>query len=346
MNRCSLCGRKMIMSNGEFGLNCLKKSGELLNLKNIKNLKDEKTLNKEVTKILNKGKLPNKQQTLLTNRYLTLKLLEQVDMKCYDDIKQAIRRDIEKINTRTTEKDLETMDTMPLKYANEILSLYLKFNLSDKVWTSEEELNIKQNIAFNTILFGFSYYYNKKKYLSGMLQKIQMLCWNKGLEILRSHNLDCAAKFLRHSLQQNPHDIVIINDDIIIDKIKSDTNFKERMEEIINKYGSSKSFDTNKHNTKTDKKYKLLSYLNTDLKLALNNTTILVKGKKVNNKWKLDITILDIYDFTDYKEFQEIFDSEDFWEFGGKLANNAAMISTSCGLINTYNITIKFSIEY
>lgn len=279
MNRCSLCGRKMIMSNGEFGLSCLKKSGELLNLKNIKNLKDEKTLNKEVTKILNKGKLPNKQQTLLTNRYLTLKLLEQVDMKCYDDIKQEIRRDIEKINTRTTEKDLETMDTMPLKYANEILSLYLKFNLSDKVWTSEEELDIKQNIAFNTILFGFSYYYNKKKYLSGMLQNIQLAFWKLGIAALKTISYDCSAKLLEHSLQHYPQDITIIDNDLIIEKIKTDKNFKSKIKKIVKKYGSSKSFDTNDYNSKEDKKYKRLNYANTDLTYALNNTTILVKGK-------------------------------------------------------------------
>ena len=36
----------------------------------------EITVGEEVAKILNKGKLPNKQQKLLTNRYLTLKLLE------------------------------------------------------------------------------------------------------------------------------------------------------------------------------------------------------------------------------------------------------------------------------
>lgn len=238
------------------------------------------------------------------------------------------------------------MNTMPLKYANQILTLYIKYNLSDKIWNDDNKFYYKENIAFNTILFGFSYYYNKKPYLSGMLKRIQMLCWNKGIEALYSHNLECAAKFLKHSLQSNPQDIVINNSDIIIDKIKADANFQERIEAIVKKYGESKTFDTNNHNEKADKEYKLLSYLNTDLKLALNNTTINVAGKKVNKKWKLDITIIDIYDFTDYKELQEIFNSEGFWDFGGNLANNAAMISTSCGLINQYNVTIKFSIEY
>ena len=137
-----------------------------------------------------------------------------------------------------------------------------------------------------------------------------------------------------------------ITSDIIIDKIKADANFKKRIETIVEKYGKSKTFDTNKHNKEADKEYKLLRYLNTDLKLALNNTTINVIGKKSNKKWNLDITILDVYDFTDYKELQELKDSDGFWDFAGNLANNAAMISTSCGLINQYNVTIKFSIEY
>ena len=284
MNRCSLCGRRMLISNGEFGLSCLKKSGDLLSLEGIKNLKGEKTLNKEVVKILNKGKLPNKQQKLLTNRYLTLKLLEQVDMSCYDDIREAIRKDIEKINTKTTEKDLETMDTMPLKYANEILSLYLKFNLSDKVWTGEEEFEFKENIAFNTILFGFSYYYNKKPYLSGMLQHIQLLIWKAGIEVLKRMQCDCSAEFLKHALQQYPEDITIADNDLIIDKIKADKNFKDKIKDIIKKYGKSKVFNTYESDLEDDKEYKKLNYDSTDLTYALNNTTIFVKGRKLSNK--------------------------------------------------------------
>ena len=129
-----------------------------------KKFKSREKLNKDVMKICNKNNLPTKQQALLTNRYLTLKLLEQVNLKCYDKIKDDIINDINKIDITTEENDLITMNTMPLKYANQILTLYIKYNLSDKIWNDENKFYYKENIAFNTILFGFSYYYNKKPY--------------------------------------------------------------------------------------------------------------------------------------------------------------------------------------
>ena len=346
MNKCSLCGRKMNSANNHFGLNCLKKSCKLLNIKNVKNLKGEKTLNKKVMNTLNKNKLPTKQQSLLTNRYITLKLLEQVNMSCYDNIKDSINKDIQKINFKTTEKDLTTMNTMPLKYANQILTLYLKYNLSDKTLSNAEDFYYKENIAFDTILFGFSSYYNKKPYLSGMLQQIQLLMWKAGILALRDRNYDCSAKLLEHSLQHYPEDITILDDDVIIGKIKGDKNFKDKIKTIVKKYGNTKSFNTNNYNSKEDSDYKSLNYLDSDLTYALNNTTIQVEGRKSGDKWNLDITIIDIYDFTDYKELQEFIEANTLKTIIGLAANNMAMISTSCGLINPYNITIKFSIEY
>lgn len=59
MNKCSLCGKRITTVQGShFGLNCLKKSCSLLNIQNVKNLKAEKKLNKDVMKICNKNNLP------------------------------------------------------------------------------------------------------------------------------------------------------------------------------------------------------------------------------------------------------------------------------------------------
>lgn len=35
MNKCSLCGRKISSNSNHFGLNCLKKSHKLLNIKDV-----------------------------------------------------------------------------------------------------------------------------------------------------------------------------------------------------------------------------------------------------------------------------------------------------------------------
>lgn len=344
MKKCSLCGRKMNSSNGEFGLNCLKKVCNMLDIKDIKKLNGEKVLNKQVQKILNKNKLPNTQQKMLTNRYLTLKILEQIDMDYYENIRQAIRKDIEKINNKTSVEDLETMNTMPLKYANEILRLYLKHNLPKSKLDYNEKINYTQNILFNTMLFGFSYYYNKKSYLSGILQEIQMWVWNMGIDILKNNNCQCSARFLKHSLQNNPQDVIIKENDLIINKIKNDDNFKKRIKSIIKKHANKKSFNTEKIISKEDKKYLLLNYKDKDLTYALNNTSIYVKGEKINKKWSLQITIKDVYDFTDFKELQE-FIGKSLSTIVGLFANNMAMISTSCGLMNPYNVIIKFKMD-
>jgi hypothetical protein len=345
MNNCSLCGRKMFVSKYNFGLSCLKKSCDILNIKDIKNLKGEKVLDKDIATRLNKTNLSNTQKKLLTNRYLTLKLLEQVNISYYDKTKNDILEDIAKINSKSTEKDLGTINTMPLKYANQIVNLYFKYKLFNDIWNTDKFNNI-QNLSFNTILFGFSSYYNKKPYLSGLLQKIQMLIWKAGIEVLKNRKLNCSAKFLEHSLQQKPNDLVILDNDEIIEKIKSDARFKEKIKDIIAAYGvNSNYFNTSNENLKEDSKNNVLYFKSRDLFLSLNNTNIQVIGNKINNKWILDITLTDIYDFTDFKELQEYFDENIFNSFIGSTANNAAMISTSCGLINPYNITIRFKIE-
>ena len=94
MNRCALCGRKI--SNGEFnfGLGCLKQ------IKNVKNLKGEYLLNNKIQRVCNRKKLPKLQSQMLTDRYLTLTLLNEVPLKEYDKYRQSIQNDI---NTRFAE---------------------------------------------------------------------------------------------------------------------------------------------------------------------------------------------------------------------------------------------------
>ena len=81
-----------------------------------------------------------------------------------------------------------------------------------------------------------------------------------------------------------------------------------------------------------------------DLQASIHNATIHVEGIKQNNNWYLKIEIIDEYDFTDLKELQEYIDSK-IKGFILSTANNAAMLSTSCGVLNTYSLKIKFDYE-
>lgn len=147
-----------------------------------------------------------------------------------------------------------------------------------------------------------------------------------------------SAKLLEHSLNEHPKDLLITEDDII-DIIKQDRYFKNKINEIINKHENSNSFDTSDENES-------LSFQNGDLFLSLHNAYIDVIGKRINNKWNLDVALSDKYDFTNFQEIGEYIKNDDFLKgFFGSVGNNLAMIGTSCKVVNEYNITIEFKIK-
>lgn len=147
--------------------------------------------------------------------------------------------------------------------------------------------------------------------------KIQRLCNCKKLPTLQSRML--TDRYL--SLQD----------------IQEDVGFKEEINSIIEENKNKKSFEISK----------VVTFANGDLMLALHDVTLQVKGEKQKeNKWKLEIEILDLYDFTDLKELEEYVNGDDFFKgFVTSTANNLAMIATSCKIVSTYNIEIKFTIE-
>ena len=147
--------------------------------------------------------------------------------------------------------------------------------------------------------------------------KIQRLCNCKKLPTLQSRML--TDRYL--SLQD----------------IQEDVGFKEEINNIIEENKNKKSFEISK----------VVTFANGDLMLALHDVTLQVKGEKQKeNKWKLEIEILDLYDFTDLKELEEYVNGDNFFKgFVTSTANNLAMIATSCKIVSTYNIEIKFTIE-
>ena len=66
------------------------------------------------------------------------------------------------------------------------------------------------------------------------------------------------------------------------------------------------------------------------------------KERQIDDSWNLQIEITDRYDFTDYKEINEIIGGDtSLLERLGNIANNIAMISTSCNVVREYNVKIK-----
>lgn len=330
MNRCSVCGRTVSNKTAHFGLGCLKNMCSLIDIDKPKNLKGENLLNTKISKITKKKSLNKEEKTLLTNRYLTLQLLDKIPLNNYDSMRNIIMKDINNIGKN---KKLISNDIITLKQAYEAFKLYNKFQ---KIKQRAEEVDSEyiQNFLFENLLFAFSTYYRNKKYFGGVIADIQYYFWKMVCNVLKS-TYPNGMEFIEYSLLKNPQDKLIEKGRIIEDIIK-DENFKEKIKVCILNNKNNNHFEITEG----------LNYASNDLFLALNNTTINIIGNKENNKWKLDITITDRYDFTDFKEMDEYCDDNILKGLLGSTANNMAMISVASGVMHEYNVTIKFKIDW
>lgn len=338
MKKCGLCGRKTSNVKYNYGLGCLKKLCNFIRINNVKNLKGENLLNSKILKLCNKGSLPAAQGKLLTDRYLTLNLLNEVPLDCYNNYKELLQADIKNVNQYTTPMDLHSYNIITLKQASEINKKYKENeDIFKKIMSGEYD--VLQNISFEVIRFAFSRYYNNKPYLSDIIQKLQYYILKCAILSLNVIGYNISAEFLEHSLQENPNDI-IITEGPIIKSIQSDHCFKEKINEIIKKYGNNDDFNTEGNNES-------FAFENGDLFFSLHNCRINVKGSKQNSgKWNLDITLFDMYDYTDLQEIQKYFNDDNVLKgIFGAFGNNLAMIGTSCRVVNEYKVIIQFKIE-
>ena len=237
MQKCSLCGRKISNRRYCFGLGCLKKVCTMIGIERAKNLKHEARVNNEVQRVVGKKLLNKKQEQLLTNRYLTYLVLSQIEIPHYQNVANYTKEILDKIDNKTTESKLKkNKNYIPLKEAFEILKLYNRYKeMFDKTekMTEEELRKEAQNLPWDTIMFAFSSYYEKKPYLSELIQVVQLFVWKIGV-ILSAPFLECGSEFLNYSLQEKPQDLHI-TEGKIIEKIKRDENFINKIEEIIEK---------------------------------------------------------------------------------------------------------------
>lgn len=335
MKRCELCGRKISNNKYNFGIGCLKKTCLTMNIDGIKNSNGEEELNKRIRQLCNKERLPMSQSNMLTNRYLTLKTLEEVPLKEYDKYKKLLKQDIEKIGRTTKAEELESFKLISLKQANEVKKQYNKHkNFFEKMM--DGDYDILQNLSFDIVRFSFSKYYSNKPYLNETTQRAQYFIWKSIAISFKTIGFTFSGKCLENSLKKSSEDIEISTGKIV-DNIKEDSNFKDKVNEILKKYSNDTIFDTKE----------TIRFSDGDLLLALHDATLNVIGEKQSNEtYNLRIEISDVYDFTDYKEIQEIIGGNvSLLERLGNIANNIAMISTSCNVIREYGIKIKFDMN-
>lgn len=210
--------------------------------------------------------LNKSQKQLLTNRYLTHQILCQIDIPYYQNLAKSVNKEIKKINNKATEKTINSAKNyITLKEVFDILQLYNRYRnllIKTESYTNEELINEIQNLPWDILRFAFSSYYEKKPYLSDLMQVIQLFIWKIAVAISATL-YKCGSEFLNHSLQAEPEDMYI-TEGKIIEEIQEDTNFIKKIDDIIKEYGDKNSFDTE------DKEH--LNYKKFDLFFALNNT--------------------------------------------------------------------------
>jgi len=334
MERCMLCGRKISNTKYNFGIGCLRKLCLSMEMDGIKNLSGQTELDRNIMKLCNKPRLPRPQSDMLTNRYLTLKMLNEVPLQEYDNYKSLLQQDIDRMEKNTTIDELESFKLISLKQASEINKQYKKHeSFFEKMMNGDYD--VLQNLSFDIVRFSFSKYYSNKPYLNETTQRSQYFIRKSLAMSFKTIGFTFSGKCLENSLKRNPKDMEIISGKVIND-IKKDDNFKNKINSILNEHENESKINVKE----------IIRFGDGDLLLALHDATLNVIGeRKIDNAWNLQIEITDRYDFTDYKEIQEIIGGNiGLLERLGNIANNIAMISTSCNVIREYNIDIKFNL--
>jgi hypothetical protein len=88
----------------------------------------------------------------------------------------------------------------------------------------------------------------------------------------------------------------------------------------------------------------LLRFKGGDLLYALHDATMFVNAQKNSDgTWKLEVEINDTYDFTDFKNLKQYADDENWLtDIFSTLLNNFGVVSSEYGVIQTYDVKIKF----
>ncbi len=165
----------------------------------------------------------------------------------------------------------------------------------------------------------------------------QIAFWKAGIKTyLLPKGYAIASAFLNHSLAINlgnrSSDLNInsSNDNLgVIDKIQLTNEYQSKIQSAIDKYGA----DTNhfEHEYKDNDSVKFES--DGDLNYALHGTkSTKVTGAYVDGAWQINVVITDIYDYDASAQYSN--------DLVGTIANNAAVVSQSAGVISNYNIKI------
>ena len=178
---------------------------------------------------------------------------------------------------------------------------------------------------------------------------LQFIFWKIVVLVGKIFRLRLSTRFLNNSITRGrdyiPKNLTIQSKkDIQI--IEKDSNFREKVNFILNKYAAdSNELNVNANTVKSEDSHDIvLNFENHDLFLALHGTIISIKGTKNENElFDLIVTIDDTYDFTKIRQQNEM--GRDILHILGNFLNNIAVISSKFGVLKTFKINATFDLK-
>ena len=346
MQECFLCKRNMRKSRYLFGSGCINNVYNFLELEKPKYSKDkEKFLYKSIINRTQNTGINSNQKIWLTDRYLTYQYLNKLHYGDYEIVKREIKEDINNIKRVEAFERLVTARKIQLKEAYDLYKKERKFetsleNLKENKDNKDEDARIKLLVtSFNYI---FNMYRNRNQYGQNIAKAMAYSFWQTVIEVGWEYaNFDIAADFLQHSLEENPENI-LITEGKVVDKINGDENFKKKIKEIVKKYGKSKK------EFQIPDGIESIVFKDSDLYFAIHRARMVIDAKKkTKNKWDLEITLIDPYDFTEFKDINKYFkDTQSVPKsvFSSTIYN-LAHFSVMFGIMKEYETQIKISLK-
>ena len=343
MHECLLCERDMKRSKDLLGKGCINNIFKFLEMpKPARGASKEQILYRTLMKKTHISRINSNQKIWLTDRYLTYQYLDKINYGDFDNIKRQINTDIQNVNKVSKLEELKTAGKIKLKQAYDLYKKAVKFQdgineLKKGNFTDEESFRLL--IANCSFIFNMGK--NKSQYEKSAFRAMQYAFWQTVIEVGgRYFQYELAAQLLQHSLEKNPQEYLITNEQIL-QLIIDDKNFKDKMNQIIDNYGDEKAFYIPLGEES-------LTFENNDLYFAIHIAKIEMKAEQDENIcWNIDITLSDTFDFTKWKmPLEYYFDTNNIPKsLLSSTLYNLAYISQKLGVIKEYEVVAKLRIK-
>lgn len=343
MHECLLCKRDMKTAKTVFGNGCIKCVYELLDLKMPKKVKDKESyLYNSIMKRLAINSLTPAQKVWLSDRYLTYQYIDKMKYGDYTELKEELNMDMSNIKQINNFSNFITANKVGLKDAYSLYKKEEKFEKYISKFTYAKdtaEVDLKQ--IWETMPFNLIIKKNTKTFEISAIKSMQYALWQVVAIGGNVVGFDSSSELLEHSLTDEPKDLLITEGEIV-EEIKNDSQFKTKLNEIVEEYGKNKL----EFNTENGKKLSL-QFDNSDLYFSIHKADIKVIGKKENDKWNLEIELIDTYDYSEFKKIKEyIKDANSVPKsMFSSFIYNLAHISSMFGVIKEYKVIVRFTID-